>query len=113
MIDLYYQRQNVALAPGTLVLVVVYTDIRGSSLERGLKTARASDSSSMLDYVARYKFLYVCMYVNESGVVENGDFRCFRSPYLPNFHIQALQGHSYYVKATVTMLHYKLQIYCM
>jgi len=30
---------------------------------RHLATARASDSSYMLDYVARYKFLYVCMYV--------------------------------------------------
>ena len=29
---------------------------------RHLATARASDSSYMLDYVARYKFSYVCMY---------------------------------------------------
>jgi len=28
-----------------------------------LATARVSDSSYMLDYVARYKFLYVSMYV--------------------------------------------------
>jgi len=31
---------------------------------------------------------------NESGVVVNGDFRFFRSLYLPNFHIQ---GHDYYI----------------
>jgi len=30
---------------------------------------------------------------NESGVVVNGDFRFFRSLYLPNFHSQ---GHNYY-----------------
>jgi len=29
---------------------------------RHLATARASDSNYMLDYVARYKFPYVCMY---------------------------------------------------
>ena len=29
---------------------------------RHLATVRASDSSYMLDYVARYKFLFVCMY---------------------------------------------------
>jgi len=31
---------------------------------------------------------------NESGVVVNGDFRFFRSLYLPNLHIQ---GHNYYI----------------
>ena len=31
---------------------------------------------------------------NESGVVENGDFRLFRSLYLSNLHIQ---GHNYYI----------------
>jgi len=31
---------------------------------------RASDSSYMLDYVARYKFLYVCMYVCMSRALE-------------------------------------------
>ena len=31
---------------------------------------------------------------NESGVVVNGDFRFFRSLYLPNLHVQ---GHNYYI----------------
>ena len=31
---------------------------------------------------------------NESGVVVNGDFRFFRSLYLPNLHIQR---HNYYI----------------
>ena len=31
---------------------------------------------------------------NESGVVVNGDFRFFRSLYLPNLHIE---GHNYYI----------------
>jgi len=31
---------------------------------------------------------------NESGVVENGDFRFFRALYLSNIHIQ---GHNYYI----------------
>ena len=42
-------------------------DIRGGLLERG---------------------------ANGSGVVVNGDFRFFRSLYLPNLHIQ---GHNYYI----------------
>jgi len=31
---------------------------------------------------------------NESGVVVNGDFRLFRSVYVPGLHIQ---GHNYYI----------------
>jgi len=34
---------------------------------RHLATACASDSSYTLDYVVRYKFLYVCMYVCEQA----------------------------------------------
>ena len=46
---------------------MIYVDIRGGLLERGRQM---------------------------SGVVQNGDFRFYRSLYLPNFHIQ---GHSYYI----------------
>ena len=32
--------------------------------------------------------------LNESGVVENGDFRLFYAPYVPNLYIY---GHNYYI----------------
>jgi len=50
----------------------IYVDIREGSLENGGS--------------------------NESGVVENGDFRFFRSSYLSNFHIQ---GHNILLYCTI------------
>ena len=47
----------------------------------------------------RFMWIFAGVYArqgasNESGVVVNGDFRFFRSIYLPNLHIQ---GHKYYI----------------
>jgi len=38
---------------------------------------------------------------NDSGVVQNGDFRFFRSPYRPNLHIQ---GHNYYTVLCIPLV---------
>jgi len=52
------------------------------------------------------KVRFICIFMgfagvegasNESGVVVNGNFRFFRSLYLPNLHIQDIQGHHYYM----------------
>ena len=56
----------------------------------------------------RFMRIFAGVCSNESGVVENGDFRFFRSLYLPNLHIQ---GPNYYIvlHSPLVALHWHTQ----
>ena len=86
----YYQRQN--CSPG----ILVSSNVRFIWIFAGVGFAREGAS-------------------NKSGVVVNGDFRFFRSLYLPNLYIQGhlpnlyLQGHNYYIVlcSPLVVLHWR------